>query len=106
MPYIIPDKRSRFDAAIWELQTKISTEGELNYVITRLVQDLNLHLQGYAYLNAIVGVLSCVLQEFYRRVAVPYEDAKRAENGDVFYSSLTGSPPASLPPEPTEKEKT
>lgn len=32
----------------------------------------------------IVGVLSCVEQEFYRRIASPYEDLKKEENGDVY----------------------
>ena len=37
----------------------------------------------YFYLNRAMGVLECIKQEFYRRVAAPYEDIKIVENGDV-----------------------
>jgi len=30
-----------------------------------------------------MGVLECVKQEFYRRRAVPYEEEKIEENGDI-----------------------
>jgi hypothetical protein len=32
----------------------------------------------------MTGVIENVKTEFYRRVAVPYEDKKIADNGDVF----------------------
>lgn len=32
----------------------------------------------------LLGVFECVKLEFYRRIVAPYEDAKIAENGDVF----------------------
>jgi len=32
-------------------------------------------------------LLSCAAAEFYRRVAVPYENVKIAQNGDVYASS-------------------
>jgi len=31
-----------------------------------------------------VGVLECAKMELYRRVAAPYEDKKKEENGDVY----------------------
>lgn len=40
-------------------------------------------IQGFTQIQ-ILGVLSCVQQEFYRRVVAPYEDQKCRENGDVF----------------------
>jgi hypothetical protein len=60
--------------------------GELNYQITRLI---NMYLGTksditYRYLNEVMGVLSCIQQELYRRVIVPYEDRKCKENGEVF----------------------
>lgn len=62
--------------------------GELNYVITRLVDDFLIRSNGgvpsYTNINAVIGVLECAKQELYRRVAAPYEDKKRAENGDVY----------------------
>lgn len=38
----------------------------------------------YDSLNAVIGVLECAKQEFYRRAAVPYENQKITENGDVY----------------------
>lgn len=31
-----------------------------------------------------MGVLECVKQEYYRRVAIPYEDQAKERNGDVY----------------------
>ena len=39
----------------------------------------------YARINELIGVLECAKLELYRRIAVPYEDTKIAENGDVYY---------------------
>ena len=38
---------------------------------------------NYAKLAIITGVLENIKQEFYRRVASPYEDLKAKQNGDV-----------------------
>jgi hypothetical protein len=38
----------------------------------------------YRRINEVMGALECAKQEFYRRVAVPYEDKKIKENGDVY----------------------
>jgi hypothetical protein len=35
---------------------------------------------NYEKINQIMGVLACVAQEFYRRVAEPYEEQKRKNN--------------------------
>jgi hypothetical protein len=40
--------------------------------------------KNYKHINEIIGVLECAKQEFYRRVAAPYEDTKIQENGDVY----------------------
>ena len=58
--------------------------GELNYALTRLAQRY-LEAKGlrYSTLNEIMGVFTCAAQEFYRRWAIPYEDLKIQENGDV-----------------------
>ena len=61
------------------------TAGELNYCLTSLVVDyIARHGLSYARINDVLGALEGAKQEFYRRVAVPYEDKKCAENGDVF----------------------
>lgn len=61
------------------------TPGELNYLITILIKEY-IEREGlnYATLNSVIGVLECAKQELYRRVAVPYENAKCELNGDVY----------------------
>lgn len=60
--------------------------GELNYVITDLLMKALEDGGGVSYtrINALVGVLECAKMELYRRVAAPYEDKKKEENGDVY----------------------
>jgi len=83
MPYIKTEARDRLSEFGWP-QPK--TAGELNYCITRLAVDyLDGHDMNYYTINEIIGVLECAKQEFYRRMAAPYEDVKIAENGDVYY---------------------
>ena len=81
MPYIAADARARIDGG-----GKPQTAGELNYAITRLVDDYVIAKGGvrYAHLNEVVGALECAKLELYRRVAAPYEDQKIAEAGDVY----------------------
>ncbi len=83
MPYIPIAARDELDDD--PLAIEPNTEGELNYVITKAVDDY-LQLKGvrYATLNACMGVLECAKLELYRRIAAPYEDAKLIENGDVY----------------------
>ncbi len=81
MPYIDRDVRMRLDNG-----AKPENAGELNYLVTKLIDD---YLQSggtlrYAHINEVVGVLECAKQELYRRVAVPYEDKKIRESGDVY----------------------
>lgn len=60
--------------------------GELNYCITKLVNDYIQRTGGLNYqnINTVVGALECAKLELYRRIAAPYEDRKREENGDVY----------------------
>lgn len=62
-----------------------SPAGELNRAITKIIIKY-LHDQKLRYqtINDVVGALDCAKQEFYRRIAVPYEDKKAKENGDVY----------------------
>ena len=80
MPYI--NEKTK-----WELQNRYAmTPGELNYQITKLLcryirkQGLN-----YQSINDVLGAVDGASKEFYRRVAVPYENTKMAENGDVYH---------------------
>ena len=83
MPYIKHDRREYLNPLS---QDYPRNPGELNYQITKLITD---YLKtksdvNYAVLNEVVGVLSCVQQELYRKVISIYEDKKEAENGPVF----------------------
>lgn len=81
MPYIDRDARIRLEAG-----GVPETAGELNYAITRLVDEY-LARAGrlrYGRINEVVGALECAKLELYRRIAVPYEDTKIAESGDVY----------------------
>ena len=82
MPYIKQDRRNLL---LDEDPDPVETVGELNFMITHLCLDY-LHKAGLGYdtINDIMGALSSAQAEFYRRVAVPYEDKKIKENGDVF----------------------
>jgi hypothetical protein len=82
MPYIKPEERASIDNL---LAFRPVTPGELNYAITKLVNEyVTAHGKNYATLNAVVGALECAKQEFYRRVVAPYETQKALENSDVY----------------------
>lgn len=84
MPYIKIQDRCRLDDNIDSLAKDIHTVGDLNYVITRLLHsEVKKNGLSYATVNALMGVLTCASNEFYRKVVVPYEEVKIAENGDV-----------------------
>jgi len=84
MPYIDKQGRNKLD---FEYPTNA---GELNYCITKQI-DLYLGQKGLKYtnINEVIGVLECAKLELYRRIAIPYEDIKIKENGDVYDSKLT-----------------
>ena len=78
MPYLEMDRKiaARYTA---------TNSGELNYRITSVlrayIEDNGL---SYQTINDIVGALEGAKLEFYRRVAVPYENYKIKVNGDVY----------------------
>ena len=100
MPYIVKQQREHLDPIIHRLSTLIREAaskhdmppsnddlvGVINYTVTRVVMKAFNVKRGqlrYAQVNAIVGVLKCVSDEFYRRLAADYEIAKEQDNGDV-----------------------
>ncbi|HEX6989489.1 MAG TPA: hypothetical protein VF282_08470 [Bacillota bacterium] len=94
MPYIEPDQRPAIDEAIHRTAEAIRRQGAdlharaglINYAVTRLVLELiaDEPRLRYHHIALVTGVLENVKQEFYRRLASPYEDGKAAENGDVY----------------------
>ncbi len=87
MPYIKEEKREKFDEGLALIEESLDVEyfeGELNYIVTYLCKYLYEAYPDYQRINALIGALECAKLELYRRVAVPYEDKKMQENGDVY----------------------
>lgn len=87
MPYIRQEERGPWICRMLELGFKLSegpAPGVLNFVLTHLLKQWLGATPNYERLNAAIGVLECAKLELYRRVAAPYEDRKREENGDVY----------------------
>lgn len=88
MPYIKKELRNQVDEKINNLKKVIqecgkdNRAGVLNYSISKLISSL--YGLRYSEINEAVGMLECTKQEYYRRVASPYEDEKITENGDVY----------------------
>lgn len=81
MPYIAKNRRIAIDSGM-DFPT---TEGELNYRITKLVLEwIRKKGESYATYNSVLGVLECVKHELYRRRIAGYEDEKMKANGDVY----------------------
>lgn len=86
MPYITPKQREALEKGrLFTYTAPADSVGELNFLLTREVMDY-MCVKGlsYATINDILGALEAVKQEFYRRMAAPYEDKKKEQNGDVY----------------------
>ena len=88
MPYIKQERRLRLMSTLEPLCEWVrdnATPGDLNYLMTVLANDYA-HAGGLSYqrINDVMGVFSSAAAEFYRKVAVPYEHKKEAENGGVY----------------------
>lgn len=87
MPYIKMENRPKYEESLnWLIdvlkeQPVESIDGELNYIITRILKGV--YPLKYFNLNRAIGVLESCKLEFYRRVIAPYEDIKIDQNGDV-----------------------
>ena len=86
MPYIKQEMRSYLlNASIKDLlrEPKVLQAGELNFLISSLLWAVFESNPCYQKANEILGVLSAVTLEFYRRRVAGYEDQKIQENGDL-----------------------
>jgi len=91
MPYIKQEKRDILDPTIDELHRLLvnlrldnesdNMEGNINYIFTKLLKKC--YGDSYKEINDAMGILNSVTHEFYREVAVPYENQKKFENGSV-----------------------
>lgn len=95
MPYIKQEQRNQLDKALEDLSIaiiKLTDDGKQiipgpgiwNYVFSKLLAVPYGYNTSYTKINEAIGVLECAKLELYRRVAVPYEEAKRLEHGDVY----------------------
>jgi len=84
VPYIEESERDRF-AGVNTFGYACNKAGELDYVITRIIQGyMKKNGVSFATFAVIAGVLVLVLFEFVRRVVNDYEDMKIKDNGDVY----------------------
>ncbi len=87
MSYILMEDRPKYEEPLTALiatlkdQPPDRIDGELNYIITRILKET--YPQRYHTINRAIGVLEACKLEYYRRVAAPYEDTKIQQNGDV-----------------------
>ncbi len=102
MPYIKENHRSDLDNCI-DIMTKsikgdilrsntqnkeisnqelLNLSGDINYCFSRVLGGIMGEIT-YPKIAVITGVLENIKQEFYRRIASPYEDLKILQNGDI-----------------------
>lgn len=86
MPYINKTRRDALVNDCYEDDNdNVENAGELNYEFTMLIKRyMEYHRESYQTYNDIIGALEGAKLELYRRKLVPYEELKKAENGDVF----------------------
>lgn len=89
MPYIPPKLRFALNPRpdvvdTGEFFRVAENPGELNFQLAVIVDAYLMRGVNYQAINDVIGVLECLKQEVYRRVAAPYEDRKIETNGEVF----------------------
>ena len=85
MPYIEKSDKSYLEPLVESLMLEVGTVGELTYAISVMCDRFaNKFRLNYAEIAHVMGALECTKHEFYRRVAVPYEESKKELNGDIF----------------------
>ena len=80
MPYITKESRYYLDHHL----CYPNTTGELNYQFSMLAREyMARNRKTYKAMNDVIGAMEAAKLEFYRRIVVPYEEEKMAENGDL-----------------------
>ena len=96
MPYIDEQERVELDSqidnmilAIRNNKTNLNNPhdfsnylGRINYCFSRIIYGVMRDV-SYRNIAMVTGVLENIKQEYYRRVAEPYEDMKIRQNGDI-----------------------
>ena len=86
MPYLKQQDRDDL-AQLKKLinDTRLVSGGSLNYLFYCLALEyIKQHGMNYQAIQDVEGAFTCCTNEFYRRIAAPYEDEKIKENGDVL----------------------
>ena len=96
MPYIDEQERVELDnqidnmiLAIRNNKTNLNNPhdfsnylGRINYCFSRIIYGVMRDV-SYRNIAMVTGVLENIKQEYYRRIAEPYEDIKIRQNGDI-----------------------
>ncbi len=96
MPYINEEERVELDnqidnmiLAIRDNKTNLNNPhdfsnylGRINYCFSRIIYGVMRDV-SYRNIAMVTGVLENIKQEYYRRIAEPYEDIKIRQNGDI-----------------------
>ena len=96
MPYISEEERTELDSqidnmilAIRNNKTNLNNPhdfsnylGRINYCFSRIIYGVMRDV-SYRNIAMVTGVLENIKQEYYRRIAEPYEDIKIRQNGDI-----------------------
>ena len=88
MPYIGRKDRGQYQEILTDLAKLVPADksarpGHMNYIVSLLIEKVYGKSMRYADHNEVVGVLNCIVAEFYRRKTAPYEDQKIIEEGDL-----------------------
>lgn len=85
MPYVTQPQRQKFQKALGLITEQgIKDPGELNFLISVLcITYFENKGLNYQHINDVKGALTCAADEFYRKVAIPYEEKKIEINGDL-----------------------
>lgn len=78
----VSDNAKPFEMESLSNEELLNISGNINYAVSRVCGSIMGKI-SYPKIAIITGVLENIKQEFYRRVAEPYEDKKILENGDI-----------------------
>jgi hypothetical protein len=87
MPYLAEGDRQAVDELVEKIrEASIAGAGTLNYLFTQICIAYLAEATParYIHMNDLIGALECAKLELYRRLVVPYEETKIAQNGDVY----------------------
>lgn len=86
MPYVKKEQREKYEVQLRELGGRLDNIGDFTYVIYSLClryvrrNPMGICYSAYAH---ILGALTGVIQELYRKEVAEYEDEKEEMNGEI-----------------------